>query len=145
MLISLTFEIAPSSIQGGPQWIYTDIYQMTLVASVPAAHADLMRLSQQAIIKAFQLQYHIEAKPSPVYRLEASRSTIPSGGGPEPATKAELMGGTREFSSVAQLVSFLNGLYYSCPKCGNPRYPVEDGTGPQAVTRSCLISVLRQI
>lgn len=116
-----------AQIKGGPSWMVFDLYRVEIKATSPAAHDQMMRLLQEVMVKAFAIQYRIEAQSSPVYRLTVGHS------GPKfrPTDKfsyaVEGPAGSYSFGSVGQLVHWLNLWYYH--GAGPMDHPAEDGTG----------------
>ncbi len=119
-----------TQIKGGPGWMDADVYQVQLTTTAPATHAQMMKLLQGVVVKAFGLRYQVERPPAPVYRLTVAR------GGPKfgrtkksiAMTRDALMAGFYDFGSVTELVGWLNRYYYLG---ADLRHPVVDATGLQ--------------
>lgn len=127
-MITMTTGIDPAQVKGDPGWLLGDRYRVQISAASPATREQMTQFLGRLLKRVFALDYHIEVKPAPVYRLELGK------GGPkfhvsagQSQTFAALRTGTRVFASVPQLVRFLNSIYYG--KFGGLDHPVEDGTG----------------
>ncbi|MGH9481339.1 MAG: TIGR03435 family protein [Terriglobales bacterium] len=128
-LIVFAFNLATSAQDKGlPGWAVADAYRVEIVPSSPATDDQMMQLLQGVVVKAFGLRYHIEDQPSRVYRLTIGKGgpKFRRSGQAEQQTRGALMAGNYQFSSVGELVTWLNRFHYLS---GAIRYPVEDGTG----------------
>jgi uncharacterized protein (TIGR03435 family) len=129
MLVGLAFNLSTSAqIKDEPAWMMWDVYQVQIVTASATSHSQMMGLLRKVLVRAFGLRYHITNVPAPVYRLTVARGGPKFGHASAKAaqTREEAMAGIYDFSSVQDLITWLNRYYYLGSTL---RHPVWDGTG----------------
>ncbi len=73
-LLQVAFGVDGSQLSGGPDWIGSNLYDMTLTAG-KTLHGDEFRQElQQLLVDRFKLAFHRELRPLPVYELTVGSS-----------------------------------------------------------------------
>lgn len=69
LMIKLMYGITDVQIQGGPDWINTELYDVRAKAERPSHIGELHQMFQTLLADRFKLQFHRETKTLPVYEL----------------------------------------------------------------------------
>ena len=69
LMIKLMYGITDSQIQGGPDWINNELYDVRAKAERPSNIDELHQMFQTLLADRFKLQFHRETKTLPVYEL----------------------------------------------------------------------------
>jgi uncharacterized protein (TIGR03435 family) len=124
-LLRIAFGVDRSQISGGPDWIGSNLYDMTITAGKTLHGNEFRQEFQQLLADRFKLAFHRELRPLPVYELviESSGSKlIEEAHGNHQSSHFNADNGNVSASGVTikQLVDFLQ------PQVGRP---VVDKTG----------------
>ena len=130
--IARAYGVSFQQLRGGPDWINKDRYRVQVVSASPTDAAGMMRLLQQVLAQSFHLQAHLVSNPVPAYALVVAKSGIRFhrlGGDASdaPGPRFGFAGANAHFSTLAQLVTYLNSLYYG--HAGGLDRPVVDHSG----------------
>jgi uncharacterized protein (TIGR03435 family) len=68
------YGIGPNQVLGGPDWITSDLFDITAKAEQPVGGAALMSMLQTLLADRFKLALHREATPIQAYVLEIAKS-----------------------------------------------------------------------
>lgn len=85
-LIAEAFEVKDYQIDGGPQWLATDYFDITANAGADATPADVKAMLRTLLAERFGLRTRSESRQAPVYLLTVARSDGRLGSGLTPAT-----------------------------------------------------------
>ncbi|MGH9417637.1 MAG: TIGR03435 family protein [Terriglobales bacterium] len=125
-ILARAYGVSVQQLQGGPAWIDRDRYQLVIATDAPATPAEMMRLLQRVLDRSFSLRARVVAQPVDGYALVVSPHGVKFRSGPAHATS--FSGATLRFSTIPQLVAYLNSLYYGGRAFGVSR-PIADSTG----------------
>ena len=73
-LVGFAFNVPVSAIQGGPNWIRTDRFDVVGKAEKSASNEDVMWMMQNLLVQEFKLVIHKEQRPTRVLVLVAAKS-----------------------------------------------------------------------
>ena len=76
LMISLMYKLPMRQIQGGPDWLSTDGYDVEARADNSYSLDDLHTMYQNLLADRFQLHFHTETREGPVYALLPDASGI---------------------------------------------------------------------
>jgi uncharacterized protein (TIGR03435 family) len=68
-LLQVAFGVDSSQISGGPDWIGSNLYDMTITAQGELHGGEFKQEFQQLLVDRFKLTFHRELRPLPVYEL----------------------------------------------------------------------------
>jgi uncharacterized protein (TIGR03435 family) len=68
-LLRIAFGVDASQISGGPDWISSSLYDMTLTSGGTLRGNEFRQKFQQLLVDRFKLAFHRELRPLPVYEL----------------------------------------------------------------------------
>ena len=71
-LLQFAYNVDGSQVSGGPAWVHSDLYDLTLKTHDPLQGDALRAQLQKIIAERFKLVLHRELKPLPVYELVAA-------------------------------------------------------------------------
>lgn len=74
LMISLMYKVPMRQIEGGPDWLATDGYDVEAKADHPYSVDDLHEMFQNLLADRFNLKFHKEIKEGPVYALMVDKS-----------------------------------------------------------------------
>jgi uncharacterized protein (TIGR03435 family) len=74
LIISLMYKVPMRQIEGGPDWLGTDGYDIEAKADHPYSLDDLHVMFQNLLADEFKLRFHKEIREGPVYALVLNKS-----------------------------------------------------------------------
>jgi len=80
--------VGPNQISGGPDWLDSDRFEITLKAEQAVGDHDLLAMLQTLLAERFKLALHREVKPIEAYVLEVGKNgpKLESGNGGDSKT-----------------------------------------------------------
>ena len=75
-LIQTAYDVEPFQIEGGPQWIGSEPYEIDAKAAGDPDRARMFLMLQSLLEDRFQLRIHRESREMPVYALAAARGGL---------------------------------------------------------------------
>jgi len=69
-----SYGVGQNEIQGGPDWIDTDRFEITAKAAGPAGDPEMMAMLRSLLADRFKLAVHREPRTIPVYALTTAKS-----------------------------------------------------------------------
>jgi uncharacterized protein (TIGR03435 family) len=76
LIISLMYKLPMRQIEGGPDWIRTDGYDIEAKADHPTTIDNLHIMFQTLLADRFNLKFHMETRTGPVYALTVDKSGL---------------------------------------------------------------------
>jgi uncharacterized protein (TIGR03435 family) len=76
LMISLMYKVPMRQIEGGPEWLDNDSYNIEARVDHPATIDDLHTMFQNLLADRFKLKFHKEIKQGPVYALVVDKSGL---------------------------------------------------------------------
>jgi len=73
-LIAEAFEVKDYQIDGGPNWLTTDYFDITALAGADASPADVKAMLRTLLTERFGLRTHSDTRQAPVYVLTVARA-----------------------------------------------------------------------
>lgn len=73
-LIGEAFEVKDYQIEGGPDWLASDYFEINALAGADATPADVKAMLRTLLTERFGLRTHSETRQAPVYVLTVARS-----------------------------------------------------------------------
>ena len=73
-LVAEAFEVKDYQIEGGPQWLAADYFEITAIAGADATPADVKAMLRTLLSERFGLRTRSETRQAPVYVLTLARS-----------------------------------------------------------------------
>lgn len=74
MLIQQAFQVPPTRIIGGPNWMTSDRFDLVGKADASTADADLRVMLQNMLIERFAMKLQVETRNLPIYELRLARA-----------------------------------------------------------------------
>jgi uncharacterized protein (TIGR03435 family) len=74
MLIAMAYDLKPHQLEGGPNWLDTDRYDVTAKGEGGTGRDDFKVMLQGLLADRFKLAFHRETKDMPVYALVAGKN-----------------------------------------------------------------------
>ncbi|MGJ5820444.1 M56 family metallopeptidase [Paludibaculum fermentans] len=126
VLMQAAYHVPPFQIEGGPQWMKSDQFELDARATGNPGHAQMMLMLQSLLADRFQLRIHRELREMPVFTLEPARGGLklpPPREGTcleENAGPAARVQPPRQGPTPAQIVEKHPDyvVYESAPRCG---------------------------
>jgi len=76
LIISLMYKVPMRQIEGGPEWLDNDTYDIEARIDHSASIDDLHTMFQNLLADRFKLKFHTEIKQGPVYALTVDKSGL---------------------------------------------------------------------
>jgi len=76
LMISLMYKVPMRQIEGGPDWLNTDNYDIEARTDHPSNIDDLHTMFENLLADRFRLKFHKEIKEGPVYALVVDKSGL---------------------------------------------------------------------